>query len=165
MIIASEALIGKKFKVKCIKEHLNLTLGKEYDVCYVVSDVKYYLIENDRGIRLYKPAYYFEPIDIKEAEKIEEIVIKDLEYYNSIKKVVCITKEYRGSTYNGGAIVGEIYDVVEYLANVHPNGRFRIKGKLEGIEYSSGIQTIDIFPKELFITLEQHRQNQLEKIL
>ena len=165
MIIASEALIGKKFKVKNIKEHLDLTLGKEYDVCYVVSDVKHYLIENDRGIRLYKPAYYFEPIDIKETEKIKEIVIKDLEYYNSIKKVVCITKEYRGSTYNGGAIVGEIYDVVEYVANVHPNGRFRIKGKLEGIEYPSGIQTSDLFPKELFITLEQHRQNQLEKIL
>ena len=82
---------------------------------------------------------------------------KDLEYYNSIKKVVCITKEYRGSTYNGGAIVGEIYDVVEYSANIHPNGRFRIKGKLDG--------TSDLFPRELFITLEEHRQNQLEKIL
>jgi hypothetical protein len=151
MIVASEALIGKKFKVKCIKEHLDLTLGKEYDVCYVDGDTKFYLIENDRGIRLYKPAYYFEQ--------------KDLEYWNSIKKVVCITKEYRGSTYNGGVIVGEIYDVVEYVANVHPNGRFRIKGKLEGIEYSSGIRTSDLFPKELFITLEQHRQNQLEKIL
>ena len=165
MIIASEALIGKKFKVKCIKEHLDLTLGKEYDVCYVVGDTKYYLIENDRGIRLYKPTYYFEPIDIKEAKKIEESVIKYLEYWNSIKKVVCVTKEYKGSTYNGGAIVGEIYDVVEYIANNAPNGRFRIKGKLEGIEYSSGIRTIDLFPKELFITLEQHRQNQLEKIL
>ena len=157
MIIASEALIGKKFKVKCIKEHLYLTLDKEYDVCYVAGDTKYYLIENDRGIRLYKPAYYFEAIDIKEAKKIEEYLTKDLEYYNSIKKVVCVTKEYRGSTYNGGAIEGEIYDVVEYIANVHPNGRFRIKGKLDG--------TIDLFPRELFITLEQHRQNQLDKIL
>ena len=45
MIITSEALIGKKFKVKCIKEHLDLTLGKEYDVCYVASDIKYYLID------------------------------------------------------------------------------------------------------------------------
>lgn len=157
MIVASEALIGKKFKVKCIKEHLDLTLGKEYDVCYVAGDTKYYLIENDRGIRLYKPAYYFEPIDIEEVKKIEEYLIKDLEYFNSIKKVVCVTKEYRGSTYNGGAIVGEIYDVVEYVPNNHPNGRFRIKGKLDG--------TSDFFPKELFITLEQHRQNQLEKIL
>ena len=157
MIIASEALIGKKFKVKCIKEHLDLTLGKEYDVCYVAGDTKYYLIENDRGIRLYKPAYYFEPIDIEEVKKIEDYLIKDLEYFNSIKKVVCVTKEYRGSTYNGGAIVGEIYDVVEYVPNNHPNGRFRIKGKLDA--------TSDFFPKELFITLEQHRQNQLEKIL
>ena len=72
-------------------------------------------------------------------------------------KVVCITKEYRGSTYNGGAIVGEIYDVVETIWMNISNIRFRIKGKLDG--------TIDFFPKELFITLEQHRQNQLEKIL
>ena len=81
-----------------------------------------------------------------------------------IKKIVCISKEHNGSIYNG-VIVGEIYDIVEYLPTVAPNGRFRIKGKLEGIEYPSGIITSDLFPKELFITLEQHRQNQLEKIL
>ena len=79
------------------------------------------------------------------------------------KKIVCISKEHNGSIYNG-VIVGEIYDIVEYLPTVAPNGRFRIKGKLEGIEYSSGIKTIDLFPKELFITLQQWREQQLNKI-
>lgn len=84
--------------------------------------------------------------------------------YKTMTKIVCISKEHNGCTYNGGAIVGEVYDVIEYLPNVAPNGRFRIKGKLEGIEYSSGIRTIDLFPKELFITLQQWREQQLNKI-
>lgn len=79
-------------------------------------------------------------------------------------KIVCISKEHTGSVYNG-VIVGEIYDVVEYLPTVAPNGRFRIKGNLEGIRYSSGIKTIDLFPKELFITLQQWREQQLDKVI
>jgi hypothetical protein len=46
---------------------------------------------------------------------------------------------------------------MNFYNRYHINGRFRIRGKLDG--------TSDFFPKELFITLEQHRQNQLEKIL
>lgn len=154
-----------KLKVKCVKEHQHFTINKEYETSYHVSNTDYYIIKNDKGVISPKPSCYFEPINIDESNQIKESIIKELEYWKSIKKVVCVTKEYKGITYNGGAIVGEVYDVVEYVANNAPSGRFRIKGKLEGIEYSSGIRTTDLFPKQLFITLEQHRQSQLEKIL
>lgn len=82
------------------------------------------------------------------------------------KKVVCVTKSYKSEkndyevTYEGGVIIGEVYDVIDYYPNLHPYGRFRIKGKFNEQRIMS-----DIYPKELFITLEQHRENQLYKIL
>lgn len=155
------AMDRKKFKVKCIKESASnlFTINKEYEVSYHPTRTDHYFIQDNTGVRSYKPAYYFEPIDIEEANQIEYGVISDLEYWNSIKKVICVTKEYNGSTYNGGVIIGEIYDVVEYVPNSHPNGRFRIKGKLEEQRIMR-----DFYPKELFITLEQWREQQLNKI-
>ena len=152
----------QKFKVKCINtdltnNNLRLTINKEYDVNYFFNgSVEKYIVENDIGVRLLYPPSYFQTINIKETKKIKGKVINELKYYNSIKKIICITKEFKGSTYNGGVIIGEIYDVIEFVPYNHPNGRFRIKGKLDG--------TSDLFPKELFITVEQHRQNQLVKI-
>jgi hypothetical protein len=76
-----------------------------------------------------------------------------------MKKIVCVTKTYNNTTYEGGIIIGQIYDVVDYLPTVAPNGRFRIKGKFEQLRIMT-----DIYPKELFITLEQWRDNQLNLI-
>lgn len=155
-------VIYNKFKVKCLPswdlKDLGFTINKEYEASYHVSNTDYYIIKNDEGVVSPKPSYYFEPIDTEESNKIKDSIIKDLEYWNSIKKVVLVTKEYKNLKYNG-AILGEVYDVIEYVANSAPSGRFRIKGKLD----LDG--RIDLFPKQLFITLEQHRQNQLEKIL
>jgi hypothetical protein len=145
----------KKFKVKCIKELTNFfSINKEYDASYHPTRMDYYFIQDNTGVRSYKPTHYFELVDIEEAKEIEEF-----EYWNSIKKVVCITNEYKGSKYNGGVIIGEVYDVVEYVPISHPNGRFRIEGKLEEQRIMS-----DFYPKELFITLEQFREQQLNKI-
>jgi hypothetical protein len=156
-------MIRDKFKVKCVmllgieKDYTNITIGNLYDAYFHPERSDYYLIKDNNGVLTYRPACNFEPIDILEAQRVKELHEKDLQYWRSIKKVICVTKEYNGRTYKGGVIIGEIYDVIEYIANNAPNGRFRIKGKLDG--------TSDLFPKELFITLEQHRQNQLEKIL
>lgn len=142
------------------KDYNNITIGNQYEASFHPSRSDYYLIKDNNGVSTYRPASNFEPIDIKEAQRVKELHEKDLQYWRSIKKVVCVTKEYNGRTYNGGVIVGEIYDVIEYIPNTAPNGRFIIKGKFE----QQRIMT-DYYPKELFITLEQHRQNQLEKIL
>ncbi len=66
--------------------------------------------------------------------------------------IVCISNKFYIWEYVGIEI-GNIYNVIEYLPNVHPNGRFR----LEGVD--------KIYPKELFITLEEYRQAKLNKIL
>ena len=76
-----------------------------------------------------------------------------------MEKIVCITKTYNNTTYEGGIIIGQIYDVIDYLPTVAPNGRFRIKGKFEQLRIMT-----DIYPKELFITLEQWREKQLKLI-
>jgi hypothetical protein len=86
--------------------------------------------------------------------------IEYLNYWNSIKKVVCVTKTYKGCTYEGGVIIGKLYDVVEYVDNVHPNGRFRIKGEFKEQKLVS-----DFYPKELFITLEQCRNEKIDNII
>ena len=153
-------MLDRSFKVKCIKVmeiqgfKPFFTIDKEYDAFYHPTRTDFYFVKDDRGIGSYKPTNLFEPTDIVDAKEIEEYSIKELEYWNSIRMVVCITKEYKGVVYDG-VIVGETYDVVKYMANSHPNGRFRIKGN----------DSSEIYPRELFITIDQHRQNQLEKIL
>lgn len=156
-------MIRDKFKVKCIEllkimPHF-LTIDKEYEVSFHPERTDFYLTKNDTGASSYQPSYLFEPIDILEFERVKELHQKDLEHWRSIKKVVCVTKELNGSVYKGGVIVGEIYDVIEYNPNYFRT-MLKIKGKLEEQRIIS-----DLYPKELFITLEEHRQNQLEKIL
>ncbi len=142
----------RSFKVYIAGSNNFFTIGKEYDAFYHPTRTDFYFVKDDRGIGSYKPSNLFVPADLAESKEIEEEAIKDLEYWNSIKKIVCVAKEYKGVAYYG-VVVGEKYDVVEYMANSHPNGRFRIKCSRE------------VYPRELFITIEQHRQNQLEKIL
>lgn len=76
-----------------------------------------------------------------------------------MNKIVCVTKTHNNTTYGGGIIIGQIYDVIDYLPTVAPNGRFRIKGKFEQLRIMT-----DIYPKELFITLDKWRDQQLNKI-
>ena len=70
-----------------------------------------------------------------------------------MNKIVCVTKTHNNTT------IGQIYDVIDYLPTVAPNGRFRIKGKFEQLRIMT-----DIYPKELFITLDKWRDQQLNKI-
>lgn len=74
-------------------------------------------------------------------------------------KVVCISKEHNNTVYEG-IVIGEIYDVIAFYSNVAPNGRIRVKGKFEDQRIIS-----DLYPIQLFITLEQHRENQLNKLI
>jgi hypothetical protein len=86
----------------------------------------------------------------------------NIENIESIKKVTFITDTYwwRNSKdpikYEAlceNLIINKVYNVVEYLPNIHPNGRFR----LEHSNY--------IYPKELFITLEESRNIKIDELL
>lgn len=77
-----------------------------------------------------------------------------------MNEIVCITDSYNNTTYHGGIIIGERYEIIEYLKDIHPNGRFRIKGKFKEQRVVS-----NLYPKELFITLEDYRENKLNELI
>lgn len=97
---------------------------------------------------------HFEILDIEEYNKQISNIIEDIENLKKIRKVKCISLEYNNTIYVGNDIrKGGIYDVLEFLPTVAPQGRFRL--------------SIDngIYPIQLFTSITDWRKEQLNKIL
>lgn len=98
-----------------------------------------------------------EILDIEEYNKIIFDITFDIEKLKNIRKVKCISLEYNNTIYAGNDKIkirkGGVYDVLEFLPSVSPNGRFRL--------------SIDnrIYPIQLFTSISDWRKEQLNKIL
>ena len=82
-----------------------------------------------------------------------------IEEIQNIKKVEFLTNTYYGkystTVYKDlceNMIIGKTYNVIEYIPNNAPNGRFRLEDGR-------------IYPKELFITIEESRNKKLNSRL
>lgn len=70
-------------------------------------------------------------------------------------KIKCITDTYTYPSHDYIAkykvVIGKVYDVISYHPDVGPNGRYRT---------SDG----GLHPKELFITIEEWREDKLKEL-
>lgn len=100
---------------------------------------------------------HFEILDIEEYNKQILNIIEDIENLKKIRKVKCISLEYNNTIYSGNDNIkirkGGVYDVLEFLPTVVPQGRFRL--------------SIDnrTYPIQLFTPISDWRKEQLNKIL
>jgi hypothetical protein len=121
-----------------------------------ISDDVITVIKNDSShIRIDR--IDFEILDFEEYNKIIFNIIEDIEKLKNIRKVKCISLEYNNTIYARNDKIkirkGGIYDVLEFLPTVAPQGRFRL--------------SIDnkIYPIQLFTPISDWRKEQLNKIL
>jgi hypothetical protein len=84
----------------------------------------------------------------------------NIENIESIKKVTFITDTYWYRNSNDSIkyealcenlIINKTYNVVEYMPNIHPDGRFKLE---DG----------NIYPKELFVTLQESRNSKIDEL-